>query len=443
MNFYRIDRGLRDLLDLHMEPRLRAAMEPHLDRLGQLAGGRLDELAEIADKHPPVLHSRDRFGRDEDWVEFHPAYREMERIGFGEFGLHAMAHRPGVLGWPEPLPYIAKYAFQYLFVQAEFGLMCPISVTDTGAVLVENYGSDDLKARYLGRMLSQNMDEIFKGAQYMTERAGGSDLGNSAVVAKREGDFWRLYGDKWFCSAVDGDVVLLLARPDGAPAGSRGLGLFLMPRRLENGERNNYRIARLKDKFGTRSMASGEVVLEGAIAYQLGALDRGLRQMMDMVNLSRMSHGARAAGMMRRCLNESLAGRASSRGIRPPDHRASAAAAPVDETDGADRAGAFGLHLRRDDDGPGARRRRGSRARDAHPDRGAEVPRVPRQHPRRDRRDGGARRQRLHRGLGQLAPHPRRAYRRAVGGHQQYQRARRDQSRSRQIRRSRDARRAL
>jgi acyl-CoA dehydrogenase len=140
----------------------------------------------------------------------------------------------------------------------------------------------------------------------MTERAGGSDLGNSAVVAKREGDFWRLYGDKWFCSAVDGDVVLLLARPESASNGSKGLGLFLMPRRLENGERNNYRIARLKDKFGTRSMASGEVVLEGAIAYQLGALDRGLRQMMDMVNLSRMSHGARAAGMMRRCLNESL-----------------------------------------------------------------------------------------------------------------------------------------
>src|SRR5580658_3660818 len=307
LNFYRIDRGLRDLLDLHMDPRLRAAMEPHLDRLGGVAGGRLDEVAQVANSHPPVLHSRDRFGRDEDWVEFHPAYREMEHIAFCEFGLHAMAHRPGVLGWAEPLPYIAKYAFQYLFVQAEFGLLCPVSVTDTGAVLIERYGSDDLKRRYLGRMLSQNMDELYKGAQYMTERAGGSDLANSAVVARRDGDDWRVYGDKWFCSAVDGDVVLLLARPEGAPPGSRGLGLFLMPRRLENGERNHYRIARLKDKLGTRSMASGEVVLEGAIAYQLGALDRGLHQMMDMVNLSRMSHGARAAGMMRRCLNESLA----------------------------------------------------------------------------------------------------------------------------------------
>src|SRR5215470_18944404 len=99
MNFYRVDSGLRDLLDLHMDPRLRAAMEPHLNRLGQLAGGRLDELAEIADKHPPVLHARDRFGRNEDWVEFHPAYREMEQIAFG--GRAACdGHRPDVLGWP-------------------------------------------------------------------------------------------------------------------------------------------------------------------------------------------------------------------------------------------------------------------------------------------------------------------------------------------------------
>src|SRR5260370_22915485 len=156
MNFYRIDRGLRDLLDIHMEPRLRAAMEPHLDRCGQLAGGRLDELAEVADKHPPVLHSRDRFGRDEDWVEFHPAYREMERIGFGEFGLHAMAHRPGVLGWPAPLPSIAKYALQYLFVQAEFSLLCPISLTATGSALVDKSGSDDLTTRSRRRMRAHN-----------------------------------------------------------------------------------------------------------------------------------------------------------------------------------------------------------------------------------------------------------------------------------------------
>ena len=129
MNFYRADDAFRGLLGLYMEPALRAHLEPHLDRLGELAGGRLDELADAADKHPPVLHPRDRFGRDEDWIEYHPAYREMERIAFSELGLHAMSHRAGVLGWPAPMPPIAKYGFQYLFVQAEFGLMCPVSVS--------------------------------------------------------------------------------------------------------------------------------------------------------------------------------------------------------------------------------------------------------------------------------------------------------------------------
>ena len=79
-----------------------------------------------------------------------------------------------------------------------------------------------------------------------------------------------------------------------------------MPRRLPDGRRNAYRITRLKDKLGTRSMASGEILLEGAIAYPVGRLDRGFRQMMDQVNLSRLSHGVRAAGMMRRCLNEAV-----------------------------------------------------------------------------------------------------------------------------------------
>src|SRR5258707_8977463 len=306
MNFYRIDRGLRELLDIHMEPRLRDAMEPHLDRLGQLAGGRLDELAEIADKHPPVLHARDRFGRDEDWVEFHPAYREMEQIGFGEFGLHAMAHRPGLLGWNEPLPYIAKYAFQYLFVQAEFGLMCPISVTDTSIHLIRKFGSAELKDYLLPKMLSGELATLWKGTQFMTERAGGSDVGAIETVARLEDGVWRLFGDKWFCSHADADVALLLARPEGAPAGTKGLALFALPRRLEDGRRNAYRIVRLKDKLGTRSMASGEILLEGAVAYLVGEADPGLKQMMEQVNLSRLSHGVRAAAMMRRCVNEAM-----------------------------------------------------------------------------------------------------------------------------------------
>jgi acyl-CoA dehydrogenase len=305
-NFFDIDRGLRDLLALYLPDELLAKLLPHYTALGALAGGRLDELARIADRHPPVLHPRDRFGRDEDWIEYHPAYREMEQIAFGQYQFHAMSHRAGVFGLDHPLPPVAKYAFTYLFVQAEFGLMCPISVTDTSTHLVRKFASPDLRDFLLPRMLSDDMATLWKGTQFMTEKAGGSDVGAVETVARNEAGTWRLYGEKWFCSHTDADVALMLARPEGAPAGTSGLALFALPRRLKDGTRNAYRIVRLKDKLGTKSMASGEIRLDGAEAWLVGDVTQGLKQMMEQVNLSRLSHGVRAAAMMRRCVNEAL-----------------------------------------------------------------------------------------------------------------------------------------
>jgi acyl-CoA dehydrogenase len=307
MDFYAADPGLRDLLRLYLPESALTHLTPHFQHLGQLAGGHLDTLARQADRHAPVLHARDRFGRDEDWIEYHPAYREMERIAFGDFQFHAMSHRGGVLGMDRPLSPVAKYAFQYLFVQAEFGLMCPISVTDTSIHLIRTFGSNALQHYLLPRMLSADLSTLWKGTQFMTEKAGGSDVGAIETVARRHDDIWRLYGDKWFCSHTDADVALMLARPEGAPAGTRGLALFALPRRTRDGARNAYRIVRLKDKLGTKSMASGEIRLDGAEAYLVGQVDQGLKQMMQQVNLSRLSHGVRAAAMMRRCLNEALA----------------------------------------------------------------------------------------------------------------------------------------
>lgn len=310
LNFYDLDHSLRSLLPLYLDPALLSHLTPHYTRLGEIAGGRLDDLARIADRHEPVLHTRDARGRDVDWIEFHPAYREMERIGYGEFGIHCMSRRPGVFGWPAKIPAPAKYVFTYLFVQAEFGIMCPISLTDTSAMLIERYGDAEVKARYLPRLHSQDMDTYFKCAQFMTEKPAGSDVGNVELEARFEDGQWRLYGEKWFCSSADADLALLLARPRGAPAGGGGLGIFLLPRVLEDGSRNRYRTVRLKSKLGTRSMASGEIVFEGAIAHPLGQVragpNQGLKQMLDQVNLSRLSHGVRAAGMMRRCLNEAM-----------------------------------------------------------------------------------------------------------------------------------------
>src|SRR5258706_6636667 len=305
-NFYAIDRGLRHLVRLYLEPDDFGRLEPHFDRLGALAGGRLDELARVADKHPPVLNARDRFGRDEDWIDYHWSYREMEQIAFGNFQFHAMSHRAGTLGMDRALPPVAKYAVQYLFVQAEFGLMCPISVTDTSIHLIRKFASAGLKDYLLPKMLSGDVATMWKGTQFMTERAGGSDVGAIETIARCQDGEWRLYGDKWVCSHADAHVALLLARPGCAADGTQGLALFALPRRLKDGHRNAYRIVPPKDKLGTRSMASGEILLEGAVAYPVGDAGRGFKQTKEQVNLSRLSHGVRASAMMRRCVNEAL-----------------------------------------------------------------------------------------------------------------------------------------
>jgi acyl-CoA dehydrogenase len=305
-NAFAEDREFEALLQLYLPADLLAHLRPHLLRLGELAGGPLDALANTADQHPPTLAHRTRTGVDQQRILKHPAYVEMERLAFGEFGLAAMSHRAGVLGWPATMPAAAKYAMTYLFVQAEFGLCCPLSMTDSLSRTLRKFGTPELVERYLPALLTQDLDSLAQGAMFMTEQGAGSDIAATATMARRDGEAWKLTGDKWFCSNPDAALAMVLARVEGAPEGMRGVSLFLLPRTLQDGTANAYRIIRLKDKLGTRSMASGEIRLEGASAYLVGELGRGFVQMADMVNNSRLSNGVRAAGMMRRAAAEAL-----------------------------------------------------------------------------------------------------------------------------------------
>jgi alkylation response protein AidB-like acyl-CoA dehydrogenase len=307
LNLFRADPVLARLATLYLPPDLAAHLAPHLDRLGALAGGTLDALAMTADHNPPELLHRNRRGEDAQSIEYHPAYREMERLAFGEFGLAALSHRGGVLGWDKPMPPAAKYLLTYLFVQAEFGLCCPVSMTDSLTRTLRKFGDPELVARYLPALTSQDLDALHQGAMFMTEQGAGSDIAATVVsAAPREDGTWALSGDKWFCSNPDAELAMVLARrEDGAP-GLKGVSLFLLPRTLPDGTPNHHRIVRLKDKLGTRSMASGEVTMNGAIAWLVGEPEAGFRQMADMVNNSRLSNGVRAAGMMRRATTEAL-----------------------------------------------------------------------------------------------------------------------------------------
>jgi acyl-CoA dehydrogenase len=306
VNLFDTDPDLGKVLALYLPQPLYRHLLPQLKQLGGLAGGVLDTLAHTADKNPPVLLQRTRSGIDAQRIVKHPAYVEMERVAFSQYGLAAMSHRAGVLGWDAPLPPAAKYALTYLFVQAEFGLCCPLSMTDSLTRTLRKFGAPELVQRYLPRLTTQVFDDLYQGAMFMTEQGAGSDVAATATRAEPDGEAYRLFGDKWFCSNPDADLAMVLARIDGAPAGMKGMSLFLLPRTLPDGTANACRIVRLKDKLGTRSMASGEIRLDGARAFLVGEAGRGFQQMADMVNNSRLSNGVRAAGLMRRACSEAL-----------------------------------------------------------------------------------------------------------------------------------------
>ncbi|GAB3626155.1 acyl-CoA dehydrogenase family protein [Pandoraea terrae] len=305
INFFSVDPDLARLLRLYLGENVYQALEPQLDLLGQRASDELDAWALSADHNPPRLRHRTRRGEPLQSIDKHPDYVALERVAYAELGLASMSHVPDA---PPPL---VKYALTYLFVQAEFGLCCPVSMTDSLTRTLRKFGDASVVERYLPMLASRDFDALYQGAMFMTEQAAGSDVARVATRAALETapdgtKTWRLHGDKWFCSNADADLAMVLARPDGAPSGINGLALFLLPKTLPDGSRNHYRIIRLKDKLGSRSMASGEIVLEGASAYLIGEVGRGFHQMADMINMSRLSNGVRAAGLMRRATTEAL-----------------------------------------------------------------------------------------------------------------------------------------
>ena len=305
VNNYLEDTELQQLLALYLPADLCAHLQPYFERMGELAGGAVDDWALTADRNPPTLEMRSRSGKEVQRIVKHPAYVEMEKVAYQQFGLAAISHREDMLGWKGKMPAIVKYALTYLFVQSEFGLCCPLSMTDSLTRTLKKYGEQKLVDKYLPTLLAMDFDSAVQGSMFMTEQAAGSDISNTLTMAyPQEDGSWRLYGEKWFCSNPDAGFGMVLARVDGGPPGMKGISLFLLPRTLDDGSTNHYTIVRLKDKMGTRSMASGEIRMEGAVAYLVGEQGRGFVQIADMVNNSRLSNGMRSAGMMRRAVAE-------------------------------------------------------------------------------------------------------------------------------------------
>jgi alkylation response protein AidB-like acyl-CoA dehydrogenase len=158
LNFFDADPNLGFALKSYASAEDVERAWPLLREVGEVAGGELDELAMLADHNPPMLESFDAQGRQVDEIVYHPAFVEMQKIGFERFGFAAMSHREAVMGWPGRVPHVVKYALSYLFVQSEFGLFCPISMTDSAARVINLFGPDELRERYVPRLTSTKFD---------------------------------------------------------------------------------------------------------------------------------------------------------------------------------------------------------------------------------------------------------------------------------------------
>ncbi len=295
-NQYRSDRAFRSLMARRFGARLRE-VEPLLAEMGELAGGELYRLQLEDRRNEPVLTRWDPWGNRIDQIDLSPLWRKAARLS-AEFGLIAEAYerRWGALSRS------LQFGLVYLFHPSSDVYTCPLAMTDGAARTLLDSGNAELVERAVERLVHRDPMQAWTSGQWMTEAAGGSDVGRSETVAIPDNDLWRLHGRKWFTSAVTSEMALTLARPEGNPEGSRGLALFYVETRDEAGALNGIRVCRLKDKLGTRKVPTAELILDGAVARLVKDRTGGVRDIVPMLEMTRTWNSVCAVSSMRRGL---------------------------------------------------------------------------------------------------------------------------------------------
>lgn len=300
-NFFAADHQLQRLLK-RLGP-LGAGRTQQLSKFGAVVAGPLDRAAAINNRpsNLPQLERWSGIGERIEAIAHHPSYDDCGKA------IYEDGHVIAAYGGADHQNLHAQTAFYLSSHAGEAGHNCPVACTAGAVKAVAAAGSEALKARYMPGLLTNIYADRLDGAQFLTEVQGGSDVGANSVVALPDGEAlgttrWRIHGEKWFCSNADADLILMTARFDGSSSAStRGLGLFVVPRLLDDGSVNHFQLRRLKDKLGTRSMPSGEMDFRGAVAYAVGPAERGFATVMtQVITTSRLYNTVGCAGIMRR-----------------------------------------------------------------------------------------------------------------------------------------------
>jgi len=295
-DYLQADANIQRVLQMHMGEGYQHH-RPLLDKAASLSATRMDDLAISSnrDENLPRLSRFNNIGERTEEVVFHPDYHELGAC-IWDTGVLAVLGQPGNELLSGALGYFIAH-------NGEAGHACPVACTAGLIKLLQQVGSAEQKKTYLPQLLNTDYATRLHGAQFVTEVQGGSDVATISCVAvpdaKRKG-FYRISGEKWFCSVIDAGLFVLAARPEGAPQGTQGLALFLIPRTVD-GEVNDFTIRRLKYKLGTRSMASAEVDFNAALAEPIGSLQQGFKNLLGIVlDTSRVHNAVAACGLMRR-----------------------------------------------------------------------------------------------------------------------------------------------
>ncbi len=292
----------------HADPYLSALTQTHfseqqsvirqLEQMGELAGGELYQLQQADRLNEPVLTQWDPWGERIDQIEVTALWKRAEVLA-AEQGLIAIPYEQK-LG---ALSRLHQFALVYLFTPSTDIYSCPLAMTDGAARTLSQSGNQKLIDQALPHLLSRDPAQFWTSGQWMTELPGGSDVGQTETQAHCEAGQWKLHGRKWFTSATTSQMALTLARPEGNPAGGRGLALYYLETRDSAGRLKNIQINRLKDKLGTRKVPTAELMLTGTPAELVGEPQNGVRQISPMLNITRSWNAISAIALMRRGLN--------------------------------------------------------------------------------------------------------------------------------------------
>jgi acyl-CoA dehydrogenase len=294
---YDHDPLLREYHDRVLPPELVGAHREVYRHLGALATGELYDAMLAERELEPVLTPFDAWGHRVDHIEVTPLWKRAERLA-AEHGLVAAGY-DGALGAHAR---VHQFSLNYL-VQASLDIhSCPLAMTDGAARTLLDAGAPELIERALPHLLSRDPATFWTSGQWMTERTGGSDVGLSETVARPAEGGFRLFGTKWFTSATTAQMALTLARPEGNPAGGRGLALFYVEPRGPDGRLDGIRVNRLKDKLGTRKVPTAELTLDGVLARPVAGTRDGIKHIASMLNVTRTWNAAASAWMARRAV---------------------------------------------------------------------------------------------------------------------------------------------